>query len=54
MHLPVKVSADTFIQSRVIDILPKLKMAAVAILDLLGEPPTKAHSWCLLPVKVLL
>jgi len=38
MHLTVKVSADTFIQSGVIDILPKLKMAAVAILDLLGEP----------------
>ena len=38
MHLPVKFGADIFIQCRVIDILPKLKMAAAAILDLLGEP----------------
>jgi len=34
MHLPVKFGADIFIQCRVIDILPKLKMAAAAILDL--------------------
>ena len=27
MHLPIKSGADTFIKSRVIDILPKLKMA---------------------------
>ena len=55
MHLPVKFGADIFIQCGVIDILPKLKMAAAAILDLLGVamgPPTKAHSWCVLPVKV--
>jgi len=38
MHLSIKFGADTFIQCGVIDILPKLKMAAVAILDLLGEP----------------
>ena len=38
MHLPVKFGADIFIQCGVIDILPKLKMAAAAILDLLGEP----------------
>ena len=46
MHLPIKFGADIFIQCGVIDILPKLKMAAAAILDLLGEalgPPTKAH-----------
>ena len=36
MHLPVKFGADIFIQCGVIDILPKLKMAAAAILDLLG------------------
>ena len=36
MHLPVKFGADIFIQ--VIDIFRKLKMAAAAILDLLGEP----------------
>ena len=37
MHRPVKFGADIFIQCGVIDILPKLKMAAAAILDLLGE-----------------
>ena len=53
MHLPVKFGADIFIQCGVIDILPKLKMAAEAILDCWGTmgPPTKAHSWCVLPVK---
>jgi len=54
MHLHVKFGADIFIQCGVIDILPKLKIAAAAILDLLEEamgPPTKAHSWCVLPVK---
>jgi len=38
MHLPVKFGADIFIQCGVIDILPKLKMAAAVILDLSGEP----------------
>jgi len=38
MHLLIKFGADTFIQSGVIDIFPKLKMAAAAILNLLGEP----------------
>ena len=55
MHLPVKFGADIFIQCGVIDILPKLKMAAAAILDLLGRamgPPMKAHSWCVLPAKI--
>ena len=53
MHLPIEFGAYIFIQCGVIDILPKLKMAAAAILDLLGEamrPPTKAHWWCVLPV----
>ena len=31
VHLPVKCGADIFIQCGVIDILPKLKMAAVEI-----------------------
>jgi len=55
MHLPVKFGADIFIQCGVIDMLPNLKMAAAAILDLLGAmgPPTKAHSWCVFPVKIL-
>ena len=33
IHLPVKFGADIFIQSGVIDIFPKFKMAAAAILD---------------------
>ena len=33
MHLSVKFGADIFIQSGVIDIFPKFKMAAAAILD---------------------
>ena len=33
MHLPLKFGADIFIQSGVIDIFPKFKMAAAAILD---------------------
>jgi len=33
MHLPIKCGAYIFIQSRVIDIFPKFKMAAAAILD---------------------
>jgi len=36
MRLPMKFGADIFIQSGVIDIFPKLKMAAAAILELLG------------------
>jgi len=38
MHLPIKFGAYIFIQSAVIDIFLKLKMAAAAILDLIGEP----------------
>jgi len=55
MHRPVKFDANIFIQCGVINILPKLKMAAAAILDLLEGamgPSTKAHSWCVLPVKI--
>ena len=33
MHLLVKFGVDIFIQSGVIDIFPKFKMAAAAILD---------------------
>ena len=33
MHLHIKYGADIFIQSGVIDIFPKFKMAAAAILD---------------------
>jgi len=34
MHLHIKYGADIFIQSGVIDIFPKFKMAAAAILDI--------------------
>ena len=53
MHLHVKFGADIFIQSGVIDIFSEFQ--DVAILDLLRGtmvPPTKAHSWCVLPVKI--
>jgi len=40
MHLPITFGADIFIWSRVIGIFPKLKMAATAILDLLGSRGT--------------
>ena len=33
MHLHITFDADIFIQSKVIDIFPKLKVAAAAILD---------------------
>jgi len=36
MHLAMKFGADIFVQSGVIDIFRKLKMVAVAILDLFG------------------
>ena len=55
MHLPITFGADIFIQSGVIFIFLKLKMAAAAILDLFGwamGPPTKRHSWCVPPVKI--
>jgi len=56
VRLPVKFGADIFIQSGVIDIFPKLKTAAAAILELIGcsmGPPTKPHSSCVPPVKIL-
>jgi len=43
MHLPIEFGADIFIQCRVINILPKLKMAAAAILDLLGGSHGTTH-----------
>jgi len=55
VHLPIKFGADNFIQFRVRHFFLKLKMAAAAILNLIGGamgPPTKAHSWCLRPIKV--
>jgi len=54
MHLSVKFVAETFFQCGVIDILPKLKMTAAAILDLLGGSHGTTHegAWCVLPVKI--
>ena len=43
MHLPVKFGADIFIECGVIDILPKLKMAAAAILVLLMGSHRTTH-----------
>jgi len=43
MHLPIKFGADIFIHSAVIDIFPKLKMAAAAIMDLLGWSHGSTH-----------
>ena len=40
MHLPIIFGAAIFIQSVVIDIFSKLKMATAAILDLLGSSAT--------------
>jgi len=55
VHLPIKLGADIFIRSGVIDIFPKVIMAAAAVLDFLEEvmgPPTKVHSLCVHPVKI--
>ena len=43
MHFPMKLGADIFIQAGVIDIFTKLKMAAPAILDLLGVSHETTH-----------
>ena len=40
MHLAVKFGSDIYIQCGVIDILPKLQMAAAVILDLLWSHGT--------------
>ena len=44
MNIPVKCGTDIFIQCGVIDIFPKLKMAAAAILDLLGGAMGRRHT----------
>jgi len=43
MHLPIKFGADIFIQSCVMDIFSKLKMAAAAILDLFSVSHETTH-----------
>jgi len=56
MHLPIIFGADyIYTICSYWHFFPKLTMAAAAILDLVGGamgPPTKAHSWCVLPIKV--
>ena len=64
MHLPVKFGADIFIQSGVILYLypmrsywhfPEIKDGRRRHLGFVGGamgPPTKAHSCCVLPVKI--
>jgi len=48
MHLHITFRADIFMHSGVIVIFPKFKMAAAAILDLLGEPwdHPRRHTRC--------
>ena len=43
LYLSIRFGTDIFIQSRVIDIFPKLKMVAAAILDLLGGSHGTTH-----------
>jgi len=45
LHLRIKFGANIFIQFEVIDIFPKFKMAAAAILDLLRGRWTGATPW---------
>ena len=55
MHLSIKFGADIFIQCAVIDIFTEIKDGGRRHLGLVGGamgPPTKAHSWCVLPVKI--
>ena len=55
MHLAVKFGADIFIQSGVIEIFPEIKDGGRRHFGFVGGamgPPTKAHSWCVLPVKI--
>jgi len=49
-HLGVKFGADIFIQSGVIDIFGGRRHLGF-VREAMG-PPTKAHSWCVLPVKI--
>ena len=54
VHLPIKFGADIFIWSRVIGIFPKLNWRPPPSWICWGAvgPPTKAHSLCVLPVKI--
>jgi len=48
MHLSIKFGANIFIQRGGIDILPKLKTAAAANLDLLGGSHGTTHEGTLM------
>ena len=55
MHIPIKFGANIFIQSGVIDICFKIKDSGRRHVGFVGGtmgPLTKAHSWCVLPVKM--
>jgi len=55
MHIPIKFGANIFIQSGVIDICFKIKDSGCRHVGFVGGtmgPLTKAHSWCVLPVKM--
>jgi len=50
-----KILSDIFIQSGVIDIFFEIKDGGRRRLGFIGGamgPPTKAYSWCVLPVKI--
>jgi len=53
-HFPTKFGAYIFIHCGNINISRKFKMMPSTILYLLGShrTTTKAHSWCVLPVKI--
>ena len=56
MHLPIKFGAYIFIKSGVIDsVISEMKDGGCRHLGYgwgaMG-PPTKAHLWCVLPIKV--
>ena len=54
-HLPVKFGANIFIQMRSYWHFAEIKDGGRRHLGFVGgamEPPTKAHSWCVLPVKI--
>jgi len=57
VRLPMKFGTDIFIQSGVIDIFSKIKDGGrrhlgFVLVSICG-PPTKPHSWCVPPVKIL-
>ena len=58
LHLPIKFGADIYIQSGVIDIFSDIKDGGRRHSGFVGGGamgrPTKAHSWCVILVKISL